>query len=140
MKKNNGSTLGGRLRQLRGDMTQKEFADLLGIGLATWRRYENNERIPDIGLAIRLDLMFSVDLFWLLTGREATDTTDRITPRESRLLAAFRAADEQGRLAIESMSQALISPPSKFEGSQQTFNGQVGSVAGRDIINKDKNE
>lgn len=140
MKENNGDTLGDRLRQLRGDITQQAFADLLGIGLATWRRYENNDRTPDIELAARLNMMFSVDLLWLLTGKEGARATDSITPRESRLLAAFRMADEQGKLVMESMSQALIPSATKFEGSQQTFNGQVGDVAGRDIINKDKNE
>lgn len=60
--------VGDRLRGLRGDMSQADFGELLGVSLSTWRRYEAGERPPDAEALLKLHLLKGIDLHWLLTG------------------------------------------------------------------------
>lgn len=46
MKKLDAVTIGQRLLKLRGDRTQQEVADELGVGVSTIGMYERGERIP----------------------------------------------------------------------------------------------
>ncbi len=68
MAKHTDSELGMRLRFLRGDATQQEFAVLLGTDKNTIGRYERGERLPDSAFLCRLHRLFGVSLDWLLTG------------------------------------------------------------------------
>jgi transcriptional regulator with XRE-family HTH domain len=46
MEKLDAVTIGQRLLKLRGDRTQQEVADELGVGVSTIGMYERGERIP----------------------------------------------------------------------------------------------
>ena len=62
--------LGERLKLVRErlGMTQKEFAEFLGVGIASVQRYEREERIPS-GEFLKLLLdKFNININWLLTG------------------------------------------------------------------------
>ncbi|ODU53454.1 MAG: hypothetical protein ABS98_00470 [Lysobacteraceae bacterium SCN 69-48] len=82
-------TLAGRLKELRGDASQVEFARQLGIGRTTLIRYESGERVPDAEV-----LTFwserGIDIDYLLTG-----TTKKLRNR----LNAVKAATEMATLA-----------------------------------------
>jgi transcriptional regulator with XRE-family HTH domain len=60
--------LGKRLRFLRGEQTQQEFAARLGTDKNTIGRYERGERLPDSAFLCRLHRLSGVSLDWLLTG------------------------------------------------------------------------
>lgn len=108
MNKNNAS-VGDRLRELRGKMTQREFGDILGIGSKTVGRYESNERHPDAGLIVKLNLLFGADPLWLLTGKEPDTGGPTLTAKEHQLLAGYRQLDNERKAAIDGMVQALVS-------------------------------
>ncbi len=63
-----GETLGQRIREIRGNRSQQSFARLLGIFIATLKRYENGERTPDAELVRRLCQEADLDPVWLLWG------------------------------------------------------------------------
>lgn len=45
---NLGVTLGNSVKKLRGNISQSEFAEIFGVNLRTYQRYESGERIfPD---------------------------------------------------------------------------------------------
>lgn len=47
-------TLGEKLKTLRGEKSQRETADSLGITVSAWAMYERNERIPRDEIKIRI--------------------------------------------------------------------------------------
>lgn len=56
-----------RLKELRGRIKQDAFADMLGISLSTWARYERGERLPDGNLLLRFQ-DDGISLDWLIKG------------------------------------------------------------------------
>ena len=61
---------GAEIRRIRGERSQEEFADLLGVGRTTVIRYEKNERAPDAEFLIKLNIAFGVDPTYLLLGKK----------------------------------------------------------------------
>lgn len=82
-------TLAGRMRQLRGDASQVEFAKQLGIGRTTLIRYESGERVPDAEV-LTFWAERGIDIDYLLTG-----TTKKLRNR----LNAIKVATEMAALA-----------------------------------------
>ncbi len=60
------SVFSDRLRTLRGELKQAEFARKVGIAQNTYSRYESGERIPDIEVLARLAARLDVSADWLL--------------------------------------------------------------------------
>lgn len=63
--------LGARLRQLRGNRTQEEFAKFLSIAKATYNGYEREARCPDAEAIARICARTGADPEWLLFGGRA---------------------------------------------------------------------
>jgi transcriptional regulator with XRE-family HTH domain len=60
--------LGTRLRQLRGQLTQEEFAGALGISQAQLSKYELGQSAPPLGVLIKLAEKHGKTIDWILTG------------------------------------------------------------------------
>jgi len=60
--------VGRRIRQLRGQSTQEEFAKLLSIGQAQLSKYELGQSAPPLGVLARLAKNFGKSVDWMLTG------------------------------------------------------------------------
>ena len=43
-------TIGEKIREIRGELSQREFAERLAISIAAVSTYENNMRVPRDGL------------------------------------------------------------------------------------------
>lgn len=67
---------GERLRKVRGErgLTQQGMADLCQVSHMTIRRLEGNESKPQGEFLATLVDKFSVDLYWLLTGEDSTQS------------------------------------------------------------------
>ncbi|QTR54767.1 helix-turn-helix domain-containing protein [Thiothrix unzii] len=61
-------SIGQRLREVRGGLTQAEFAEKMEVVSKTIRRYESDETIPDGIFLLRLKAIFNVDPTWVLLG------------------------------------------------------------------------
>jgi len=70
------STLGDRIRELRGAHSQKWLAERLGIPSTTLSNYENNRSELNFATILALKTIFKVDTDWLLFG----DTEAKPTP------------------------------------------------------------
>ncbi len=58
-------TLGKRLRILRKDKSQLEFATLIGVDRTTLSSWENDRREPDLNMLSYIANMFDVSIDWL---------------------------------------------------------------------------
>lgn len=54
--------IGERLKTLRGDRTQKEVADALGLTVAAISQYENGLRIPSDAIKMRIARYYGVSV------------------------------------------------------------------------------
>ena len=66
----NMETLGERLRQTRGELSQAEFAAKIGVHKDLVGKYERNLNIPGGDVLARIRDVFGTDINWLLTGFE----------------------------------------------------------------------
>ena len=78
-----------RIRTAKG-LSQKDFATMLKIPLSTYQRYERGECMPSADVIRKIITTFSVDPYWLLTGKEPVQLTflkgPEITTYEGRLV------------------------------------------------------
>lgn len=63
-------TIGGRIRLVRGSLSQADFAAKIGVNKNLVGKYERDENIPGGDILTRLHHAFDVDVTWLLTGVE----------------------------------------------------------------------
>lgn len=60
--------IGRRIRELRGQLTQEEFARTLGISQAQLSKYEAGQTAPPLGLLAHLAKWSGRTTDWILTG------------------------------------------------------------------------
>lgn len=58
MERLDSTEIGRRLADLRGDRTQQEVADALGVGVSTIGMYERGERIPKDEIKVELASLY----------------------------------------------------------------------------------
>jgi transcriptional regulator with XRE-family HTH domain len=63
--------IGERIKYIRGNLTQKEFADILNTKQNYISRYEKGERIPSLSLLIKIAELGNVSLDWLIRGSKS---------------------------------------------------------------------
>ena len=104
MPEENESTIGSRIRLVRGDMKLIEFAEFIGIGKSSVSRYENNQGSPDAVFITALYEKCGIEPLWLLTGSGEIGT--QLSPREAALLDNYRHIDdEEGKRYVERSAQ-----------------------------------
>lgn len=94
--------IGLRVKELRGKLTQQEFANLLGVGRVSIARYETGERTPDAEFLFKAQQVLGADIVYLLTGIRSMPVTEQLSPREAALLDNYRnVEDESDKKLIE---------------------------------------
>ena len=76
--------VGERLRELRGKISQEEFAKKISIPFRTYQRYEVGERIPHPHVLTRIAEIFDTTTDWILTGNLNIEKA-RMTERLKRM-------------------------------------------------------
>ena len=89
------TTIGERIRQVRGSTSRKDFAPELSIHVTTLQRYEDGERSPDAEFLSRLCRWKSIRADWLLTGEGPMSREPHI-------------ADESGGYAEDASAAELV--------------------------------
>lgn len=59
------STLGERIRKIRGSMSQEKFGDMLGVNRTTVGSWEIGRHEPDLDLLIKIAQFGNVSMDWL---------------------------------------------------------------------------
>ena len=68
--------VGARIRNLRGEVTQEEFARGLGISQAQLSKYELGQNAVPLGVLIKLAKKFGGTADWILTGETKSPRLD----------------------------------------------------------------
>jgi DNA-binding transcriptional regulator YiaG len=64
--------IGRRIRHIRGaDLTQEEFARVLGVGQTQLSRYELGQSAPTLNILLRLKIYSQKSVDWILLGEKA---------------------------------------------------------------------
>jgi transcriptional regulator with XRE-family HTH domain len=62
--------IGRRIREIRGfDLTQAEFARMLGIGQSQLSKYELGQSAPTMQILLKLKAYSGRSVDWILTGK-----------------------------------------------------------------------
>ena len=80
--------IAGRIRMVRGNLSQVKFAEKIGLSQRTIANYENGDNIPNAEVVTRISDIFGVSLDWLFG-----DTADG-EPPEAAKPEADRPPDE----------------------------------------------
>lgn len=110
-------TFSTRLRTVIGELTIDAFAKSLDEPDHRVKNILRGAQRPPSDFLIKLHQDYGVDLHWLLLGEEGGDAP-KISMRERRLLANYRAATDEGRKAIEHTSQAVAKKPEAARGKK----------------------
>ena len=66
-----------RLKFIRVNLTQEEFAKKMGSNRRTVQEYEISNRRPNTGMLLKIYKTFGVNIHWLLTGEGKPYTTEK---------------------------------------------------------------
>lgn len=102
-----GTEIGERIKTIRGSQTQQEFADLIGVGRTTLIRYEAGERMPDAEFLIKLNVLYSIQPLWLLTGKGDDVLGVKLKPDEAAFLDNYRHSPKDAQESMKTMCAAL---------------------------------
>lgn len=63
--------IGRRIREIRGfDLTQADFARILGIGQTQLSKYELGQSAPTLGILLKLKTYSGKSIDWIATGED----------------------------------------------------------------------
>lgn len=78
------STLGARIRALRGTRSQAEYASIFGVDRTTLGSWENNQYTPAVHLLVMMAKLGGVSLDWLCSNEDNISYDDELTAASSR--------------------------------------------------------
>jgi len=107
------SVFSDRLKTLRGELKQAEFARKVGIAQNTYSRYESGERIPDIEVLVRLAARLGVSTDWLLglDSKDAVPATAALPDQDAMSRApgsAYCPACGQKDVTIACQAESIV--------------------------------
>lgn len=76
--------MGKRIAIARGEKTQYEFADDLGISKSSLLRYEKGNGVPDIETVLKICALSNVSIDWLAKGKGPMRPSDQEESNDSR--------------------------------------------------------
>lgn len=149
------TSIGSRIRNIRGNESRASFAEKLNIGTATLQRYEGDERSPDIEFLTKLQTITGYSLDYLVYGKVTSIPND-----EALLLEKYRQAnlDTKNKMLMLLLggidtTDSVVNQPShtgsgdqlnakkqkvdkRYANQTNTFHGGFGG----DFINGDKSK
>lgn len=80
-----------RIKKVRLDsnLSMKDFADRLGLTVASISRYENGERTPSNAVITAISKEFSVNYDWLMTGKGSMMKTEEFDDTPAKILRCY---------------------------------------------------
>ena len=116
---------GARIRELRGDISQAEFAERIGVDRKTVVRWEGGERLPDGKSLLALMQVFGGSASYLLTGNEGG--AQLADAAEQVLIDSYRRCNAEARRNLI-QTAALLSAGLPGHGSGSMVSSGAGSV------------
>lgn len=89
------STIGDRMRELRGPSSQREMAEAIGIKYNAWARYEAGGSLPGAEIIEKICRVHSCSADWLLGLKADNDTSSAKSPESSVNLEELRTTAKE---------------------------------------------
>lgn len=118
--------VGGRIKSVRGDLSQLHFAATLGIHAKTLYKYEAGLRMPEAEVILSLLEKYAVQPLWLLTGEGAEHAPGRLTHDQRELVEKYRRLSKEDQRAVQQMVLAF------YERADRERTKRKNAEAGRD--------
>ena len=104
-------TVAARIKNLRGDMTQKEFALSLGVSPQAVSAWENADKMPRVGVLEKLSEIYGVSKSYILGGNIDIKNEAPEKPRSEKLSPIFdnidRNTEEFEKLTPEEIEEVV---------------------------------
>lgn len=92
--------IGNRIKEIRGPMSQSEFAEAIGVDRKTVSNYESGKRIPDPEVIVTLYDKWGVQPLWLLSGKGPESRGKILSAAEIDLVEMFRYLDKEHQRSV----------------------------------------
>lgn len=112
-----GSSIGERVKQVRGALNQRDFAELLGVAKGSISQIEQGKAMPSGDFLLKIKQALDVDMNWLLTGMGSAGLI--LNPRETALLDNYRHSSQEGQDAIEKVALVAAKPNQELVASEE---------------------
>lgn len=104
-----GTEIGERIKQVRGALNQRDFAERLGVSKGSISQVEQGKAMPGGEFLLRINQEFGVDVTWLLTGMSSNAVPAAVPmgKRQAALLDNYEHLSEEDKKALERTASAL---------------------------------
>ena len=103
-------TVGSRVRVIRGDLKQQEFAEILGVSSVTISNYETGRRLPKREVLEKIARHGKASIDWILTGRDPLTTTlEELSAEDLALLFVFHSANPEEKIKFLRLCKEFFS-------------------------------
>jgi transcriptional regulator with XRE-family HTH domain len=105
-----GQRVGERLRvaRLNNNLSQKELGELIGTSKQQIFKYENAADIPSLSRLVQLSEALNVRPFFFLEGHVNSTENPKNTDVENILFHAYAALNQQNRILLLAIAEALV--------------------------------
>lgn len=100
------STLGSRIREIRGQRSQTEFGKLLGVDRSTVASWESDRHEPNLDILINISKLGSVDMNWLSCNTSDTSYTEELLYQDLKW-RKFVSFAEQKNITPKKLAQLV---------------------------------
>lgn len=120
--------IGERIKQVRGSLNQRSFAEQLGVSLGSISQVEQGKAMPGGDFLLKIHASFGVDVTWLLTGmnNEPQPMQSDLKPDEIALLDNYRHAPKEQQEILRATSAAFANKPTTTKASKDVKIGGKG--------------
>lgn len=121
------STIGDRIRQVRGDVSQTDFGRKLGISQAIVSSIETDRTKPTWDLLTKMIQVYQVDVNWLLTGTGAASSVkEEVTGYQIDTDVARLARQLQEHPKLIPVVKSLVAVDDKLLRDAESLAGLLG--------------
>ena len=120
-------TLGDRIKIIRGETNQTQFASSLGITQTKLSRYERNTTPPEIDFLVRLSRQYAVSLDWLLLGNGCTESS-RSSDGDDANIQSELAAERTERRELAAENRTLYREKEALYKEREALLREIGEL------------
>ncbi|MBP7528112.1 MAG: helix-turn-helix transcriptional regulator, partial [Syntrophorhabdaceae bacterium] len=100
--------IGTRLKELRGDLSQAEFAAILSIKQQQYNRYETGRVKPPLNIVQKISEVRRVSVDWILTGKRGEIDGIGILETMSEMMETFKELEAIPKASVSDDELAII--------------------------------
>ncbi|MBF0588700.1 MAG: helix-turn-helix transcriptional regulator [Magnetococcales bacterium] len=126
--------IGKRIKIVRGERTQVEFGELLGVGRGAITNYEAGRRLPNSAVLEKIAKAGDVTTNWILTGEQNERPLDSMVQEQINANKAGRDAVMKLKLAVEMYRRMGVIPSESISPPEQALLALIRDIPKKDAM------